>query len=164
MYAEKEVDPFLVRNLVYGVEDSLVSTAGVVIGTSWAGLAARDVVVAGTVLVLVESLSMAFGSFISEDSFMTRADIDHDWLTVSRYAVIMFSSYVAAGGLVLLPFALQARYAWQWSAGLSLAALWTLMYAYQKESPQRHRKAAALTSVAAVILAISVFSGNLMRS
>ena len=158
------MDPFLARNLVYGIQDSLVSTAGVVIGTSLAGLASRDVLVAGVILVIVESMSMAFGSFVSEDSFMIQADIAHDWRTIVKYSAAMLGAYVAAGALVMLPFLLDVRYAWQSSAALSLGALWALMYAYQRPTRrQRVGKSITLTVVAAAILALSVISGKLLR-
>lgn len=57
-----------IRELVFGLEDSLVSTVGVVIGVA-AGTEDRQVVIlTGVVLVVVEALSMAAGSFLSSKS------------------------------------------------------------------------------------------------
>jgi predicted membrane protein (TIGR00267 family) len=57
-----------IRDLVFGLEDSLVSTLGVVIGMA-AGTDDRAVVIlSGLVLVAVEAISMAAGSFLSSKS------------------------------------------------------------------------------------------------
>jgi vacuolar iron transporter family protein len=57
-----------IRDLVFGLEDSLVSTLGVVIGMA-AGTADRELVIlSGLVLVAVEAVSMAAGSFLSSKS------------------------------------------------------------------------------------------------
>lgn len=57
-----------IRDLVFGLEDSLVSTLGVVIGIA-AGTSDRAVVIlSGIVLVAVEAISMAAGSFLSAKS------------------------------------------------------------------------------------------------
>lgn len=57
-----------IRELIFGLEDGLVSTLGVVIGVA-AGSGDRLVVLlSGLVLVVVEALSMAAGSFLSSKS------------------------------------------------------------------------------------------------
>lgn len=56
------------RELVFGLEDGLVSTMGVVVGVA-AGTAEKKVVIlTGLVLIVVEALSMAAGSFLSSKS------------------------------------------------------------------------------------------------
>lgn len=68
--AHKNRDGLLsrIRDLIFGLEDSLVSTLGVVIGVA-AGTADRSVVIlSGLVLVAVEAISMAAGSFLSSKS------------------------------------------------------------------------------------------------
>jgi len=57
-----------IRELVFGLEDSLVSTVGVVVGVA-AGAPDRGIVLlSGSVLIVVEALSMAAGSFLSSKS------------------------------------------------------------------------------------------------
>ncbi len=57
-----------IRELVFGLEDSLVSTLGVVVGIA-AGVAdTRVVILSGVVLVVVEAVSMSAGSFLSSKS------------------------------------------------------------------------------------------------
>ncbi|HTM68870.1 MAG TPA: VIT1/CCC1 transporter family protein [Candidatus Binatia bacterium] len=57
-----------IRELIFGLEDSLVSTLGVVVGIGAGTQDARVVILSGVVLVVVEALSMAAGSFISSKS------------------------------------------------------------------------------------------------
>lgn len=57
-----------IREIVFGLEDSLVSTIGVVAGIA-AGTGDQQIVIlSGSVLVVVEALSMAAGSFLSSQS------------------------------------------------------------------------------------------------
>lgn len=57
-----------IRELVFGLEDSLVSTLGVVVGVAAGTSDTKVVMLSGIVLVLVEALSMAGGSFLSSKS------------------------------------------------------------------------------------------------
>lgn len=57
-----------IREIVFGLEDSLVSTIGVVAGIA-AGTGNQQIVIlSGIVLVVVEALSMSAGSFLSSQS------------------------------------------------------------------------------------------------
>lgn len=57
-----------IREIVFGLEDSLVSTIGVVAGIAAGTGDKKIVVLSGVVLVVVEALSMATGSFLSSKS------------------------------------------------------------------------------------------------
>lgn len=162
-------DPFFVRNVVYGIEDSLISTTGLVVGISLAGVAHADVVKSGIILLLVESLSMAFGSFISEDSFMTESQLNPTWDTVIKYAIVMLGSYAAAGLIPLLPFLVNIEPAWMCSTGLSIATLALLMFGYQHKATkhstkQKLAKTFVLTIVASFILGLSIVTGRAMHA
>ncbi len=61
-------DDSFIRNFVFGVEDSLVSTVGLLSGIAVAGIGRSDIVVTGVVLISVEVFSMGVGSFLSERS------------------------------------------------------------------------------------------------
>lgn len=152
-------DPFFVRNLVYGVEDSLISTSGVVVGMSMAGMSHHAIVITGAILVFVESLSMAFGSFISEDSFMLTSNTKHTWKDVIKYSAVMLGSYVLAGLIPMLPFLLNVPDAWQWSVVGTLLALFGLIYGYKKKT----QDALVLTSIAGFILTLTIITANYLR-
>jgi VIT1/CCC1 family predicted Fe2+/Mn2+ transporter len=160
------MDPFLARNIVYGIEDSLISSTGVIVGVSLAGFPRTQVLTTGIILIIVEALSMAFGSFVSEDSFMSKANILHTNLSIMKYAVAMLLSYVLAGAIPLIPFALDVPNAWIWSCGLALVSLFALLFTFQKKTLPRKKKtqhSMVLTSIGAVILAISVVSGKYLQ-
>jgi len=57
-----------IRDIVFGLEDGIVSTLGVVIGIAEGSQNSRIVILSGIVVVLVESLSMAAGSYLSSKS------------------------------------------------------------------------------------------------
>jgi vacuolar iron transporter family protein len=56
------------RQLVFGLEDGIVSTTGAVVGIAAGSQNAQVVILSGTVLILVEALSMAAGEYLSSKS------------------------------------------------------------------------------------------------
>jgi predicted membrane protein (TIGR00267 family) len=57
-----------IREMIFGVEDGLVSTTGAVVGIAAGAQDARIVILSGVVLVIVEALSMAAGTHLSAKS------------------------------------------------------------------------------------------------
>ncbi|KPJ85468.1 hypothetical protein AMJ57_02960 [Parcubacteria bacterium SG8_24] len=58
----------LIREMVFGLEDGIVSTTGAIIGIAAGSQDNRIVILSGMVIVVVEALSMAAGSFLSSKS------------------------------------------------------------------------------------------------
>lgn len=58
----------LLRELIFGMEDGMVSTLGSVIGIAGATQNVHTTILAGLVIVSVESVSMAVGSYLSSKS------------------------------------------------------------------------------------------------
>lgn len=113
------------RNFVFGVEDSLVSTAGLLSGIAVAGIAPREIFLTGVILIFVEAFSMAVGSFLSEYS---AEEYLHERKPFHRSlidGIVMFVSYLVSGLIPLAPyiFAEDANSAFQYSIFFSLAAL-----------------------------------------
>ena len=71
----------LYREIVFGLEDSLVSTLGAVTGIAAAAANNKTVILAGIVYVAVESLSMVAGAFISSK---TEAEVEMNQLEKKR--------------------------------------------------------------------------------
>ena len=92
-----------IRPIIFGIEDSLVSTLGVVVGIAASGAARRDVLVAGIILVVVEALSMGSGEYISSKSDEQVRTGANDHLPIQN-GFVMWVSYMAAGGVPLFPF------------------------------------------------------------
>ncbi len=116
------------RSFVFGVEDSLVSTVGLLSGIAMAGVPRGTVFLTGVVLIFVEAFSMAAGSFLSEytaEEYASKSDAS----TNRPFGVgtVMFFSYLVAGFIPLLPYLFfDVRAALGISIAGSLAALFIL--------------------------------------
>ncbi|MBI5620325.1 VIT1/CCC1 transporter family protein [Candidatus Gottesmanbacteria bacterium] len=117
-----------IRNFVFGVEDSLVSTVGLLSGIAVGGVPRSQIVLTGMVLLFVEAFSMAVGSLLSEQS--AEEYLHHKEVSLRASAtdsVIMFVSYFLAGLVTLMPyFGMESRNALPLSISLSLGYLFIL--------------------------------------
>ncbi|MFN7088327.1 MAG: VIT1/CCC1 transporter family protein [Candidatus Paceibacteria bacterium] len=117
-----------IRNFVFGVEDSLVSTVGLLSGITVAGVSRQDLILTGVVLIFVEAFSMAVGSFLSEHSaeeFITHTEAPAKNALLG--GSVMFLSYFIAGFIPLFPYLLiQVSIALWVSIALSLFTLFGL--------------------------------------
>jgi len=118
------------RNFVFGVEDGLVSTVGLLTGIAIGGVSRQTLILTGIVLVVVEAFSMAVGSFLSEasteelDARTTSGSVTNRSV---RGGVVMFVSYFVAGFVPLAPyFVVAGSSAVYLSIALSLVALFAL--------------------------------------
>ncbi len=105
MKISKKNYSLIIRNFTFGVEDSLVSTVGLLAGIAIADLPRSSIVVTGLVLIFVEAFSMAVGSLLSEQS-VEEYEI-HKEVSLTKpmgAAAVMFFSYVLAGLIPLAPY------------------------------------------------------------
>jgi VIT1/CCC1 family predicted Fe2+/Mn2+ transporter len=113
------------RNFIFGVEDSLVSTVGLLSGVAIAGMPVETIFLTGVVLIFVEAISMAAGSFLSESSaeeFANRADKNGSKTCFAAF--VMFVSYFISGFIPLAPYLMFApAVALPVSIGISILAL-----------------------------------------
>ncbi|MBI4268257.1 VIT1/CCC1 transporter family protein [Candidatus Uhrbacteria bacterium] len=125
-----------IRNIVFGVEDSLVSTLGFLAGISIGGFDQRSIVLSGLILIVVEAFSMGAGSFLSEESteeFEQKKTVSP--LRSLHAGLTMFVSYLIAGSIPLGPYLLlPIQTAFSTSIICSLAALFTLGFFSGKEA------------------------------
>lgn len=123
------ITPPRLRNFVFGVEDSLVSTVGLLSGIAFAGVPENTIILTGIILIFVEAFSMGIGSYLSEYSSQTYKEQRE---TSSRGPIndglIMFFSYLIAGCIPLAPyiFISQTSQAFIVSIAFSIIALFTL--------------------------------------
>ncbi len=68
IHHQKNFDSSLIREVVFGMEDGMVSTFGAVVGIAATTSNQFTVILAGSILIGVESLSMAVGSYLSNKS------------------------------------------------------------------------------------------------
>lgn len=116
------------RNFVFGVEDSLVSTVGLLSGVAIADVPRGTIFLTGLILIFVEAFSMGVGSFLSEQSseeYMKQGE--HPLGFSVTGACIMFISYFISGFIPLFPYImLETSSAFPVSVGCSLVALFLL--------------------------------------
>src|SRR3989344_1578262 len=96
---------YYLRNFVFGVEDSLVSTVGFLSGVATAGVSSMNIIISGLVLIFVEAFSMAMGSLVSEHSVQEYLKQHEAGFRKSLFgSIIMFISYFVSGFIPLLPY------------------------------------------------------------
>lgn len=128
MHRRRKDLSLVIRNFTFGVEDSLVSTVGLLVGIAVADVSRTSIVITGLVLIFVEAFSMAVGSLLSEESVEEYQQKDRaDFKKPIHAALIMFFSYVLAGLIPLSPFFYSASSgAIAVSIGLTLISLFML--------------------------------------
>lgn len=116
------------RSFVFGIEDSLASTVGLLSGIAIAGVPKETIILTGVILIFVEAFSMSVGDFLSEysaESYIKQAEVSSKRSTIA--AMIMFFSYFLSGFIPLFPYIiLPSEFAVWISIGLSLFALFFL--------------------------------------
>ncbi len=102
-----------IRELVFGLEDSLVSTLGTITGIAVGTQSTYVVILSGFVLIAAESTSMAAGSYLSsrsaEDAETETEKEDgkkfrHKKAHPIRGSVVMLISYILGGFVPLFPY------------------------------------------------------------
>lgn len=158
----------VMRNFVFGVEDSVVSTVGLLSGIAAVGTPREMVILTGLILIFVEAFSMAVGSFLAEHSAEEAVLHVHNGTAErdSRLAgAVMFVSYFVSGFVPLAPyFFLTGGAALVVSIGVSLAALLTLgVVAGHVARVAPLREAARMIVVGGAAIAVGVLVGMLAR-
>jgi VIT1/CCC1 family predicted Fe2+/Mn2+ transporter len=94
------------REIIFGLEDGCVSTLGAVTGIAAGSGNSSTVILAGTVLIVVEAISMAAGSFLSSKAVLEvqGGNRAHSETVSVRAGVVMFFSYLIGGLFPLLPY------------------------------------------------------------
>lgn len=148
-----------IRNLTYGMLDSIISTTGVLAGLAHANMGRRAILVTGVILVAVEATSMSFGAALSDEHFeitdtaQSRPSPSRKW----KSAVVMLLAYAITGLLLLLPYAIEAdtRRATVWSVVLGAAAIFGLVARFQGAA-----KGAESTALGLGIMGLAMYAGR----
>lgn len=144
------------RNLIFGAEDSLVSTVGVVFGVATATSDINLILTTGLIVITVEALSMGAGAYLSEASTHEFVAEKHDDNPIIG-GLIMFFSYFFSGFFPLAPYVfLPLPVAKVTSVIVGILALFILGYL-----PQRSLKAALRM---AIVAGLAVFLGFAVAS
>lgn len=149
---------------MFGFNDALVSTTGVIVGVA-AGTGNKDIVIlAGVVTILVEALSMGSGQFLSSRSAHQLEKTESFKLPLFS-GIIMFAAYFTAGLVPLLSIILfPIEYSVLVAISASLTALLILGYIKGRvvnESPLR--SALEVFIIGGVATAIGLIVGNILN-
>ncbi len=91
-----------IRTIIFAVEDSLVSTTGLIAGISVGVNNKAVVIVSGIVAIAVEAISMGASQYISDDAIEQAIKKRGD-SQAFKDGLLMLASYFAAGLIPLLP-------------------------------------------------------------
>ncbi|MDR3519851.1 MAG: VIT1/CCC1 transporter family protein [Candidatus Pacebacteria bacterium] len=94
-----------IRNIIFGISDSLVSTVGLLAGIDVSGTSKHIIILTGVTYAFVEAFSMAVGSFLSEES--VEEDTINGEVHISGPFMagnIMFISFIIASFIPIIPY------------------------------------------------------------
>lgn len=115
------------RSIIFGVEDSLVSTTGLIAGLSIGAENKKIVLLGGIVAIAVESISMGAGEYLSDDAVEELDKLKRPKERPYISGLLMFISYLLAGMVPLLPVIFLNYPVSLWfSVGFALAGLFLL--------------------------------------
>lgn len=101
----KNVQKEYLQSAMFGFNDALVSTTGVIVGISTGTMNKQVVILAGVVTILVEALSMGSGQYLSSKS-AHQLDKSESFRVPVISGIIMFGAYFLAGLVPLLSIVL----------------------------------------------------------
>ncbi|MES2994832.1 MAG: VIT1/CCC1 transporter family protein [Patescibacteria group bacterium] len=113
-----------VRNTIFGIEDSLAATVGLLSGLAAENISHEVLLLTGFVYISVEAFSMGIGSFLSEESAQEYEGVPTTNLHTLLGSLAMFASCIIAGLVPIVPyFFLEDEQALFGSIALSLIVL-----------------------------------------
>lgn len=154
------------RSFIFGVEDSLVSTVGLLAGVAIANVDRKTIFLTGLILIFVEAFSMAAGSFISEQSVEELVHKNKVPVRRSIYAgSIMFLSYFVSGFIPLAPYIfMSVENGLRWSIAFSLLALFILGILGAKATSRNPIESGLrMFLVGGLAIGVGIFVGSLIK-
>jgi VIT1/CCC1 family predicted Fe2+/Mn2+ transporter len=154
------------RDFIFGVEDSLVSTVGLLSGIAIAGVARETILLTGVVLVFVEAFSMAAGTFLSEssaDGYLKRREAPIG--PSAKHALLMFVSYFISGFVPLFPYLFSSfANAFPVSVACSIVALFALgAWGGSVSGIPVIRSAVRMTVIGGIAIAVGILAGKVVH-
>jgi len=91
------------RSILFGAEDSLISTTGLIAGISVGSDNNQFVLFAVVISILIEAVAMGSGEYLSDDAVEDLDKIKRNRENPLLSGLLMFASYVLAGLIPLSP-------------------------------------------------------------
>jgi vacuolar iron transporter family protein len=161
----KSIHEDYLRSLMFGLQDGIVSTSGVVVGVSFGVQDKAIIVLAALVAVMVEATSMAAGQYSSEKAVhqMDKSGKHTDSLLIG--AVIMFFAYLGGGAFSVVPTLIFDQPFGRYAA-IASAFAGLLIIGYLKGKLVEHhavRSAIELFLIGGTATVIGLVVGNLLK-
>lgn len=151
------------RNLVFGIEDGLVSTVGLLSGIAIAGISGSTIFLTGTILIVVEAFSMAAGSYLSEESVEENFEAPQSQTRSIEGSAVMFFSYMIAGYIPLTPYILMdVSRAFSTSIVCAFAALFILGLWSGRRGNAAWRSAWRMAFVGGAAIVVGATAGTIL--
>jgi VIT1/CCC1 family predicted Fe2+/Mn2+ transporter len=96
-------DEEYLRSILFGIEDSLIPTTGLIAGISIGSDNNKFVILAVIVSISIEAVSMGVGEYLSDDTVKDIDKLKRNKDNPLLSGLLMFISYVLAGMIPLLP-------------------------------------------------------------
>ena len=98
-----KIDREYLKSIIFGIEDSLVSTTGLIVGLSVGADNKQIVILGGAVAIAIEAVSMGASEYLSDDAMQDLDKIKRHRDNPLISGTLMLLSYLAAGLIPLLP-------------------------------------------------------------
>ena len=163
IYKNSEI---FIRNFIFGVEDSLVSTVGLLSGIAITNMQSSEIVAIGIILIFVEAFSMGIGSLLSEHS--VEEYVNHKnvpFWNAALGATTMFFAYFIFGFIPLSPYIFASiNYAFWISIIFSLITLFFLGSLSSKFSGVKVlRNGFEMLTIGGIAIVIGIIVGKFIR-
>ena len=155
-----------IRNVIFGMTDSLVSTVGLLAGIDISGTSPHLIVTTGIIYALVEGFSMAVGSFLSEQSVEEYDSKKQVGISNSiTGALVMFMAFVLASFIPLLPYVYFGLSSALWfSVAFSIVALFIVgMISAKLSNVSILKNGLTMAILGASAIVIGVLVGKFMK-
>jgi VIT1/CCC1 family predicted Fe2+/Mn2+ transporter len=152
------------RNIIFGVEDSLVSTVGLLAGIATGDLTGAKILMIGVVYLFVEGFSMGAGSYLSEHSAQEYETGARAKSNEPLYgAVVMFLAFLIAGIVPIAPYLfLPLGMGVIWSVIVSLIFLGILGYTQAKLSKvSATRSVVRMVVIGGIAIVLGIIIGHI---
>jgi len=155
----------MARSATFGVQDSLVSTVGLISGVAAGGMQKQMIILTGLVLIFVEAISMGFGElFSAEVANEAKTHKETNAIEMLPSALVMFGCYFLAGLIPISPYMIWSKdTAFVWSNLFSITGLFVYGWFYGKSvrlGPWKH--AVKLFTYGLFAIACGVMAGKLL--
>lgn len=155
-----KLTPDNIRNIIFGIEDSLVSTSGFLFGLASSSYSKHEIFVAGLIIITVEAVSMGAGSFLTEEETNEIKKKKYTQNAPIRDGILMLVSYFVAGFIPLTPFVLfESDNAKLVSLIASLISLFLLGYIPTKKTKSGIR----MVIIAGIAASVGFIVGNALK-